>query len=157
MPDSKHFVFVGREPGHGVRTYLQSSEGGPPKVLSPEGCAPRSVSSDGQLIVAECIGRTKWKVLDLTDGHLSEPKGLQPGDTVIGWAMQHHLWLMNSSIASAQLIRLDPVTGLRVPWKEISFDSFSGILTGVVTPDGNTFVHTDWANFGNLKRVYGFR
>jgi Tol biopolymer transport system component len=157
MPDGKHFVFAGQEPGHTVRIYLQSLEEATPRAVSSEGCAPRSVSTDGQLVLAECVGKTKWRVLHLADGQLSEPKGLQAGDNVLGWTNDRRLWIINSSTKSAHILRLDQQTGVREPWKEVSLDSFSGIHTSVITPDGMTFVHSDWANFGSLRKVYGLR
>src|ERR1700722_18943371 len=35
-PDGKRIVFVGNEPGHRIRYYLQSGEGGPPRAITPE-------------------------------------------------------------------------------------------------------------------------
>jgi eukaryotic-like serine/threonine-protein kinase len=157
MPDSKHFVFGGQEAGHGVRIYLQSVDGSAPKPVSSEGCAPRAVSSDGQLVVAECVGRSKWKMLQLADEKFSDLKGLQPDDDVLGWTTDHRLWIIYSSINSAHILKVDPRTGNRKPWKEVSLDSFSGIHTSVITPDGMTFVHSDWANFGSLRKVYGLQ
>ena len=157
MPDGKHFIFVGQEPGHAVRMYMQSLEDATPRVISSQACAPRAVSSDGQLVLAECVGRTKWRVLNLADGRISDPKGLQPGDSVLTWSKDRRLWIINPSLNAAHILRLDPQTGLREPWKEVPLDSFSGIHTCVITPDGTTFVHSDWANFGSLRRVFGLR
>jgi hypothetical protein len=158
MPDGKHFVFAGEEPGRGVRTYLQSVDEGSPKAITPEGCAPRAVSPDGQFLVAECAGDAKWKIFRFNDGESFLPKGLQPGDSPLRWTNDNHLWILNSwSANSARIFNLNPQSGSREPWKEVHLDSFSGIMAAVITPDGNTFVHTDWSDFGTLRKVSGLR
>ncbi len=35
-PDGKRIVFVGNEPGHRIRYYVQSVDGGPPRAITPE-------------------------------------------------------------------------------------------------------------------------
>src|SRR5258708_34091436 len=70
MPDGKHFIFVGQEPGHAVRMYMQSLEDATPRVVSSQACAPRAVSADGQLVLAEWAGAAKWKILRLAEGQL---------------------------------------------------------------------------------------
>jgi eukaryotic-like serine/threonine-protein kinase len=158
MPDSTHFVFAGQEPGHGVRVYLQSIHDNSPKAITPEGCAPRAVSPDGKLIVAECVGKTTWKMYPGEGGQPLEPKGLVAGDSPLAWTNDHCLWVLNSwYVNSAQIFKVNPYTGSRESWKEIALDSFSGIHDAVITSDGNTFVHSDSANFGSLRRVYGLR
>ena len=158
MPDSKHFVFVGEEPGHGERIYLQGVDGDLPKPIISEPCAVRAVSSDGELFLAECTGNTKWKIFRLKGGQSFVPKGLQPGDSPLSWTKANHLWILNSSSANlARIFKLNPESGSRELWKEVHLDLFSGIMSAVITPDGNTFVHTDWTNFGSLRRVSGLR
>jgi Tol biopolymer transport system component len=157
MPDGRHFVFGGQEPGHGVRIYMQSIEETSSHPISPEGCAPRAVAPDGRQLLAECVGPSKFKLLHVDDGQVFVPKGVEAGDNALGWTQDNRLWFLNSSINSARIVRVDPQSGRRETWKEIPLDSFAGIHTSVITPDGNTFVHSDWANFGSLRRVYGLR
>jgi Tol biopolymer transport system component len=35
-PDGKRIVFVGNEPGHRIRHYVQSLDAGPPRAITPE-------------------------------------------------------------------------------------------------------------------------
>ncbi len=159
IPDGTQFVFVGEEPGHGVRGYRQGlHEGDLPKAITPDGCGPRTVSLDGNFVLTECLGKSKWKICSLKDGTSWEVKGFQPGDAPLGWSEDGNLWVFNAwSINSAHIFRVNPRTGSREHWKEVHLDSFSGIQQAVITADGNTFVHTDWTNFGSLRRVYGLR
>ena len=157
MPDSKHFIFAAQDPGHGARIYMQSLEEATPKAVSNEECVVRDVSADGQLVMTECLGKTKWKILHLGDSRFSEVKGVQPGESLLGWTNDRRLWAVKTSNNSAQIFRVEPRTGVRELWKEVPLDSFSGIHSSVITPDGMTFVHSDWANFGSLRKVYGLR
>jgi eukaryotic-like serine/threonine-protein kinase len=158
LPDNTHFVFAAQETGHGVRGYVQSTRDALAKPITPEGCSPQIVSADGVLILAECVGQAKWRIVSLSGGPALEPKGLRPGDAPLRWTKDNRLWIVNRGpLNSAQILRINPNTGSREPWKEIHLDSFSGIQNAVITPDGNTFVHTDWANSGSLRRVFGLR
>ncbi len=158
MPNGKQFIFAGQEPGHGVRGYLQGIYEDLPKPITPEGCGPHSASYDGTFMLAECVGTAKWKIFPINNGVPWEPKGFQPGDLPLRWTKDNDIWILNpSSPNSVRIFKVNPRLGSREPWKEIHVDSFAGIQSAVITPDGNTFVHTDWANFGSLRRVYGFR
>ena len=158
MPNSKQFVFPGEELGHGLRAYLQSIDGGPPKAITPDGCNPTGgVSPDGKHVLAQCPG--KWIMFSIKDGTPREVQGIRAGETVLWrWAKDGNLWVLNKESTNlARIFKVDPYTGSRALWKEINLDSFSGVWFANITPDGNTFVHTDYASFGSLRRVYGLR
>ena len=76
----------------------------------------------------------------------------------IAWTRDGGLWVFNTGAMNlGHVIKVDPRTGSRKPWKEIHFDSFSSIQYGVITADGNTFVDTEYSSSGSLRRVYGLR
>ncbi len=58
---------------------------------------------------------------------------------------------------SAYIFKVNLSTGSRQVWKQVYVDSFSIMLFGVITADGNTFVHTEYASSGSLRKVYGLR
>jgi len=158
LPDNTHFVYAGQETGHGVRGYIQSTRDAVAKPITPEGCAPQIVSPDGVFILAECIGQSKWKIFPLKGGPAFEPRGLHPSERPLSWTKDNSLWILNGGpLSSVQIVKVNPNTGARELWREVHLDSFSGIQNAVITPDGNTFVHTDWANSGSLCRVFGLR
>jgi Tol biopolymer transport system component len=156
MPDSTDFLFVGEEPGHGFRVYQQSTGGGSPKAISPEGCtlAGSDVSPDGRLVLLQCAGT--WTILRFESRALQRAQGIQANERVLRWTNDANLWVLNTgAMNSAHIFKVNPYTGFRQPWKDIHVDSFSGISFAVITRDGNTFVHTEYASFGSLRRVYG--
>ena len=42
-PDGKRIAFVGNEPGHRIRYYVRSLDGGPPRAITPENVSLRRV------------------------------------------------------------------------------------------------------------------
>lgn len=52
FPDGKRIWFNGREPGRGIRCYVQSVDKGPPSPFLPENIPGRLVSPDGKLLAA---------------------------------------------------------------------------------------------------------
>jgi serine/threonine protein kinase len=158
MPNSTEILFVGEEPGHGFRVYQQDIHRGSPKALTPEGCAlaGSNVSFDGKLVLLQCSGA--WMLLRIGPGTLEKVQGIQPNERVLRWTRDGGLWVFNTGAMNlGHVISVDPNTGSRKPWKEIQVDSFSGISYGVITADGNTFVDTEYASSGSLRRVYGLR
>ena len=158
MPNSTEILFVGEEPGHGFRVYQQDIHGGSPTALTPEGCAlaGSNVSFDSKTVLLQCSGT--WMLLKLGLGTLEKAQGIQPNERVLRWTRDGGLWVFNTGAMNlGHVIKVDPSTGSRKPWKEIHFDSFSSIQYGVITADGTTFVDTEYSSSGSLRRVYGLR
>ena len=48
LPDGRHFVSLGYQPGHRPRAYLEDLDGSPPRPITPEGVASfPALSPDG--------------------------------------------------------------------------------------------------------------
>ncbi len=52
LPDGKRFVFLGSEPGHGARLYVESLDDGKAQAFSMEGVGSPVMSPDGQSVAA---------------------------------------------------------------------------------------------------------
>ena len=69
-PDGKRIVFVGNEPGHRIRYYVQSLDGGSPRAITPENVSynnsdPVAISPDGKSVaVAGLDGKIVLYPLD---------------------------------------------------------------------------------------------
>jgi eukaryotic-like serine/threonine-protein kinase len=138
LPDSKHVVFAGMEPGHKPRVYLQDIEGGAPRPLTAEGesgavlCAP-----NGNLIAVKDEQRTWILPLDGSSSHAVP--GLGRDDFPDGWsADSRSLYVDHTFEIPAKLYRVNTDTGERVVIKEFApadpagVDSMGPIQ---VTPD----------------------
>jgi Tol biopolymer transport system component len=51
LPNGKSIVFIGKEKGHALRTYVQDLAGGPPRPITPEGITGHLVSPDSQYVL----------------------------------------------------------------------------------------------------------
>ena len=58
LSDGKRFVFVGNEPGHGMKLYVQSAEESKPRAISPEGVSTTFVLTASGDLVADVGART---------------------------------------------------------------------------------------------------
>ena len=158
MPNGREILFVGEEPGHGFRVYRQTIEPGLPKAISPEGCtlSGSNVSLDGGRVLLQCTG--SWTMLRLDNGALVKLSAIQPNERALRWTRDGGVWVLNtSSPNSANIYKVNLATGSRQLWKKIYLDSYTRMLFGVITSDGNTFVENEYSSSGSLRRVYGLR
>jgi Tol biopolymer transport system component len=94
-PDGKRVVFVGNEPGHRLRFYVQSVDGGPPRAITPENVSfntfdPVTVSPDGKSIaVAGLDGKIQLYPLD--DGAPRAVRKLADGFVPLRWCQDNSL------------------------------------------------------------------
>ena len=146
MPDGKHLLAWGIEPGHGGRDYLIDINTGESKPITPEGTAGGPVSPDGQkIIVRGPDGRQGvWSM----DGNaLQTIPGLDPHYGITGWLAD------NVSVYAAQevgvqktrkIYKLNTATGKMEFWKEFG-GGLSGGISGIAPPrfsrDGSAYAY----------------
>ena len=83
FPDDKHILVCGTEAGHAGRCYIQDTNGGTPKPVTPEGATDGLISPDGKRILA--TSGNSWSIYPV-DGGASEPvRGLKTSDTPVRW------------------------------------------------------------------------
>ena len=58
LPDGRHVLLLANEPDAGLKLYIQSSDAGPPRPITPEGTGVGffPVSPDGKFVVAQGSG-----------------------------------------------------------------------------------------------------
>ncbi len=134
-PDGSHVVFVGIEPGHKIRRYLQDLNGGAPKPITPEGVAGL-LSRDGTLVASGAQ-------LYPTDGGTPRPiAGLDPKDRPVGWGSDDRTLVVGQVVeqGDAQLYRLDVTTGRRTPLVLIKrMPGTLGVAKILITPDASAY------------------
>ena len=123
IPDGKRVAFLGREPGHDFRGYVQGIDGGPPRPITPEGTTEGLLASpDGRwLIAADARGqRFSYPV----DGGAPQPIAhLGSADNIIGWSSDGRTLFINRSQdmpLTFRVSRFDPATGRKELVREIT-------------------------------------
>jgi len=140
-PDGKRIVFVGNEPGHRNRYYVQGLDSGPPRSITPENVTynvddPVAISADGRFVaVTSPEGKIALQPLDggeprsvpkLADGF--EPLRFCPDNL--------SLLVYHPGEVPVKILRVDVDTGAQTLWKELTpvnrteFKSFSAIRVG---------------------------
>ena len=123
LPDSQGIVFAGSEPGHRLRLYVQSIEGGKPRAISSEGIVAAlpgfAVSQDGKLVAA--IGPDHKGTLFPMDG--GQPRviaGIEEGEAPLRFSPDgRFLYLWKRGDVPARIVRLEIETGRREAWKNL--------------------------------------
>jgi eukaryotic-like serine/threonine-protein kinase len=164
-PDGKRVVFVGNEPGHGSRYYMQDLEGTTPRVITPEnvsvfGNDPVVISPDGKFVAA--AGSDGRIVLYPLDGGAPHqiPK-LADGSEPLRWCPDNRsLMVYHSGNLPARIFRVDLETGRQTLWKELmpSYRTGLGGISAVrVGADCQSFGYSAWYSPAELWVAEGLR
>ena len=87
LPDGKSIVFIAKEPGRLLRTYLQSVDGGPPRPVTPEGVTGTLVSPDGELLLARDLEEKQPIAVYPLNGGEQRRSWLERRSRVIRWGL----------------------------------------------------------------------
>ena len=124
LGDGKRIVFVGAEPGHRLRYYVQDSSTSAPRAISGENIAfDRGdnivISPDGRSVAA--IVADQGIQLLPVDGGLARPvSGVTAGFTPVTWCRDWGLLIYRPGEIPAHVVRVDPKSGRQQLWKEIA-------------------------------------
>jgi serine/threonine protein kinase/dipeptidyl aminopeptidase/acylaminoacyl peptidase len=131
-PDGKRIVFVGNEPGHRIRFYVQSLDGSPPRAITPENVSysiydPVAISPDGRFVAV--AGLNGSITLYPLDGGVARavPKGAE-GLSPLRWCQDNSLMVYQGGNVPVKVLRLDVVTGAKAPWKELAPNAKTGLV-----------------------------
>jgi Tol biopolymer transport system component len=154
FPDAKRIVFVGGPAGRKVRSYAlhlsDSTAGGQPRAITPEGVWGTLLSPDGRFLVAR-DDNGRYSLYPIQGGEPAPLRGLRDEDLPVQWSTDGKtIYILENSDWPARIVRLDIATGRRQEWKEVVPADRAG-LTGVsnsfrntfrVTPDGKVYAYT---------------
>jgi Tol biopolymer transport system component len=144
LPDGRHIVFGGREKDRRPRIYVQDTDSGAIRAISPEGVGTTGLAtSDGRHVIGWTGGRLFKYAVDE-----SEPiplTYLDSDDRPLRWSPDGSvLYVWRTASWPPAVDRVNALTGQRQPWKTIQpadpvgVDSIIRIL---VTPDGSSYCH----------------
>jgi Tol biopolymer transport system component len=164
FPDGKRILFVGSEPDHGLRPYVQDLGDGQARAIAPEGVTVQTgsdaISPDGAWLAA--IGRGGAVALYPTGGGDPRPlPALSPGDRPSRWSADgRFLYLYRHLTLPAPVYRLDLSSGKKELWKEVGPSDPAGVV-GIghfqVTPDGRAYVYNYLRTLSDLYLVEGVK
>jgi Tol biopolymer transport system component len=147
LPDGKRLLVTAAEKGHGTRLYILGIEGGRPRAISPEGyrAVNGTISPDGRFAAAVGPDRKAY-LYPLEGGEPAPLAGLADLDVPLGWTADgRSLYVYKRGEYPARVFRLDPATGKREFWKELTPPDPAGINTispPRITPDGKAYVYS---------------
>ena len=131
LPDSKHIVFAGHEPGHAPRINVMSLDGGQARAVSPEGYSMllnQSLSPDGKWVAASSNEGLAMVALD--GGEPKPIRGSTPGDLPLKWsADQLSILIGRRAETACSVSRLEIQSGTRTPWKAFSPPDVAGLFS----------------------------
>lgn len=146
MPDGKHLLTTGIEPGHGGRDYLVDLTTGDSKPITPEGIAGREVSPDGKNIAVRGPDG-KVGIWAIGEGKFQAIPGLPANYGLLSWTEDGgsvYVAPRKARAKSALVSRVDIHTGKMEPWKTFGEQTGAGV-SSIVPPhlsaDGNAYAY----------------
>lgn len=131
-PDGKRIVFVGNEPGHRIRYYVQSVESGPPRAITPENVTyttldPVAISPDGKSVAVSGLDG-KIVLYPLDDGAPRAVPKLANGFTPLRWCADNSLLVYHAGDVPVKITRVDIETGEQALWEELAPTYRTGLI-----------------------------
>ena len=159
LPDGKSIVFIGKEKGHALRTYVQDIAGGPPRPITPEGIIGHLVSPDGKFVVGRTTDEKKG-LYAVSGGESREIPGVDTGDRVVGWADAQSLYVFRDGERPLRIFKLNVTNGHKELQKEILPGDLGGVLGSInvlMTPDAKSYIYAFTRQLSDLYLVKGLR
>lgn len=162
FPDGKRFLFLGSEPGHGVRLYVQDVDGGKPRAISPEGVSATQweISPDSKYVAAVGPDQNGY-LYPVESGDPRPIPGFPTGDVPVAWAADgRSLFIYRSGELPARVHRLDIATGQKQLWRELMPADSAGVTDIgpiLLTPDAKTYVYEYGRTLSDLYLVEGLK
>ena len=163
LPDGKRFIFNGFKPGKPSRAWIQSLDGGDPTPILPEGATFLRVSPDGAWIAVRDLDGQRKLYPTKPDSATPQVIRFEPGEGLIRFGVDSRTLLVRKPLpgGSAQVVKLDLVTGVRTPIRVINalpeFAASGGVGALHMTPDGSAYIYGYGVSHSALFLVKGLK
>ncbi|HEX7418701.1 MAG TPA: hypothetical protein VF505_02375, partial [Thermoanaerobaculia bacterium] len=161
FPDGQRILFVGNEPEHGRRLYVQELSGGAPRPISPEGVdfSWHAISPDGKQVSA--YGPDQMITLYPVAPGPAVRTPLSPSEEPIGWTADgQSLYVFRRGEIPARIYRANVSTGKKTLWREITPAETTGlesILRIQITPDERAWAYSSVLRLSTLYVATGLK
>ena len=162
LPDGKRLLLTASEKGHGTRLYEFAIEGGKMRAISPEGYRLQTgtMSPDGKFVIAVGPDRKAY-LYPIEGGEPTAVAGVGELEVPVGWtADSRYVYVYKRGEYPARVSRLDPATGKRELWRELTPPDPAGISTispPRIAPDGKAYVYSYNRILSDLFLVEGVK
>jgi len=141
-PDSRAFVFRAAEANTGPRSFIQTLDGSPPRIVVPDKVRVALFSADGR----DLVGITpdgRWHLYPVAGGATSDLTSITADDEPVGWSTDGRAILVATRTIPTRLERVELSTGARRVIREIRPPGLEGIRINVsnATADGEQFAY----------------
>ena len=165
LPDSKGLLLFAREPGKGLRVYLQMLDGSAASALTPEGyISPKGmITPDGKTFVARRLSDRKIFLFPITGGENGrELSPLDAQEGLLRWAADGRSFFTYQSAdrKTAIISKIDSVTGKREvvkEWMPADRAGVTGFDGAGISEDGKTIVYSYNRVVGDVYLVDGLK
>ena len=158
LPDGKRFVFLGREPGHGLRLFVQNVAGGLPRAFSPAGVGGSAALSPDGSRVATMGPDGKGYLYPVDGGAVPTFRGLTPADRILGWSRYGAELYVAEGTLPVTVFRMSLASGRKTQlWQLAPADAAGVTHLGEirVTPDGSFCAYSYRRTFSYLYLAEG--
>jgi serine/threonine protein kinase len=131
-PDGTRIVFVGNEPGHSIRYYVQNVDGGHPRAVTPENVSfddsdPVAISPDGKSVAVAGLDG-KMVLYPLDDGAPRTVPKLADGFVPLRWCPDNRsLMVYRSGEVPVKILRVDVESGGQTLWEALAPGNRTGL------------------------------
>jgi Tol biopolymer transport system component len=161
LPDGKHLVFSGNEPGHGFRFYTEALDETQPHPISPEGVTPAVILSPRGDSVASTGPDGNIYLYPVNGGDPVAVKGTERGEVPTGWAADgKSIFVYRFGEIPAKVYGVDLTSGQRKLWKQLVPSDSAGIDTirGIeLSGDSKSYVYGYIRTLSDLYLVEGVK
>ena len=158
LADGKRITINANEPGHGVRCYLLSLDGGKPVPVTPEGVTGGVVSSDGQYILAN---NGSEAIYPTAGGEPRSIPGIEPGFIPMQWSEDNSsIYAYRPGQVPTRVFKVNVATGKTTVIQELQPQVTTGVVTiapVVVNRAGSRFAYSYYQVFSVLYVISGLR
>ena len=146
FPDGKRILLTASAQGQGNRLYVMDSDRVKPRVVTPVGyrAFPRTISADGKTVAVTGPDRRHY-IYPLEGGEPVPIASLSAEDRPVGWTSDGRSLYIIASGLPARVFRVDPLTGRKELWKDLSPSDAAGVYAIApprIAADGKAYVYS---------------